>query len=363
MTMTGHVDILSILRDERLSEIQVSSPFVSVIVTNFNYARFLGSCLESIARQTYRNFKCVIVDDCSTDNSIDIVNTFIKSPLADERFTLICHSNNLGQMGAFRTGLLNAEGPFLVYVDADDLLLEDFLEAHLQAHFGHEPVAFTSSNQYQINEIGELIAGTHSDHKSKGECRYVLSKPLHNPYWVWATTSSMMFRRSVLDLVMPDEDDNYKICADNYICHFANIVGNSLLIPTIHGCYRRHGNNHFSSNEMVGGSHPTGDMELHPKDHIIRLNIFLMLCKRHELFAKILSKGGLAKRLASTSGPFEILKFRKMLPKNTFLVYLLCYALLLRLSQLVKLMGALDQKKQLAFNYGTRASILKIPGH
>ena len=362
MTMTGHFEIFSILQDERLRGVQVSPPFVSVIVTNYNYARFLGSCLESIARQTYRNFKCVIVDDCSTDNSIDIVNTFIESPLADKRFTLICHRNNMGQMGAFRTGLLNAEGPFLVYVDADDLLLEDFLEAHLQAHSGYEPVAFTSSNQYQINEIGELVAGTHSDHKSKGGYRYVLSGPLHNPYWVWATTSSMMFRRSILDLVMPDEDDNYKICADNYICHFANIVGNSLLIPTIHGCYRRHGNNHFSANEMVGGAHPTGDMERHPKDHIIRLNIFLMLCKRHELFAKILSTGGLVKRLAITAGPFELLKFRKMLPKNISLVYMLRYAFFLRLSQLFKLLEVLDLKKQLAFNYGRSTAILKIPG-
>jgi glycosyltransferase involved in cell wall biosynthesis len=66
-------------------------------------------------------------------------------------------------MAGFRTGFENSQGEFLVYVDADDLLLPDFLVAHLTAHLGAMlPVAFTSSDQYQINEVGEVIAGQHA---------------------------------------------------------------------------------------------------------------------------------------------------------------------------------------------------------
>jgi hypothetical protein len=66
------------------------------------------------------------------------------------------------------------------------------------------PVAFTSSDQYQINEVGEVIAGRHADLLARGRYRHVGPHYLFENSWLWATTSSMMFRRATLQMILPD---------------------------------------------------------------------------------------------------------------------------------------------------------------
>jgi len=351
------------LGDPRLDNVTVTQPLVTVVVTNYNYEKFIYACLESIARQTYRSFKCLVVDDCSSDSSPQIVTEFVASQLADGRFSLIRHEENLGQMGGFLTGLQHAEGPFIVYVDADDLLLEDFLAVHVDVHAGRcEPVAFTSSNQYQINGNGEVLGGTHPDLRAKGHFRYVTSRSIHEPFWVWATTSSMMFRKSVLDLLVDSESGKFRICADNYICHFANLIGGSLIIPTKLGCYRRHGRNNFSMNSMVGGCHPTGNMADHPKHHEVRFLIFFELCRKHDQLVRLLSKKRYFALIAKTIGPFETLKSYFMLPKGTPLLYLFVVSLLIRIRQMVIRFRSIMRRDIDSFDFGEDAILLKLPG-
>ena len=268
--------------------LEVRPPFVTVVVTLFNYERYVADCLRSIARQTYRNFKCIVVDDCSTDQSAAIVRRLIDEKQLDDRFSLICHDSNKGQMAGFKTGCENAQGEFLVYVDADDLLLPDFLAGHLETHLREMPAAFTSSNQYQIDEHGVVIAGQHTDLQARGRYRHVGPHYLYTNTWIWATTSSMMFRRTTLQLILPDVTEPFRICADNYLCHFANMVGGSVLIPERYGCYRRHGSNVFSKNRIVGGQHPTGDMRAHPRHEMVRKAILDHLLKYSDRFVGLL---------------------------------------------------------------------------
>lgn len=300
------------LEDIRLKPIDIRHPFVTVIVTNYNYEKYIIPCLKSIARQTYTYFKCVIVDDCSTDNSIPLIREFVASGEAAGRFSVIIHTVNGGQMEAFKTGLKYVDSVFVVLVDADDLLLEDFLITHVKTHLNSQPVAFTSSDQYQINENNELIAGTHPDHTARGKLHYISPRSIITPFWIWATTSSMMYRKTILELVIPDDTDHFRICADNYICHFANLLGGSLLIPTIHGCYRRHGLNNFSSNPLVGGVHPTGDMVKHPRHEIIRTSILRHFLMNHRSFTALLSDNLFALTLLHISTPKDLLKIKQL---------------------------------------------------
>lgn len=280
--------------DSRLEEMlrrkEIRPPFVTIVVTVYNYERYVVDCLRSIAAQTYRNFMCLVVDDCSRDRSAELVDNFIVEQTLDERFHQIRHETNCGQMAGFKTGFENSQGEFLVFVDADDLLLPDFLAIHLAAHLGALlPVAFTSSDQYQINEVGEVIAGQHADLQARGRYRHVGSHYLFENTWLWATTSSMMFRRATLHLILPDDTEPFRVCADNYICHFGNLVGGSLLIPGRHGCYRRHGSNSFSNNRIVGGQHPTGDMRKHPHHESIRQAVVKHLLTYSDRFISVLA--------------------------------------------------------------------------
>lgn len=272
-----------------LGSLGVGVPFVTVVVTVFNYERYVVDCLRSIAAQTYQDFNCIIVDDCSSDQSTAAVERFIEEQRLGERFCLIRHDINRGQMAGFKTGCEHAKGEFVVYVDADDVLLPDFLVKHLTVHLGEMPVAFTSSDQYQINEAGEVIAGRHSDLQARGRYRRVGPHYLYENSWLWATTSSMMFRRATLQLILPDVTEPFRVCADNYICHFGNLVGGSILIPERLGCYRRHGANSFSKNRIVGGQHPTGDMRTHPHHARIRQAIVDHLLNYSDRFITVLA--------------------------------------------------------------------------
>jgi glycosyltransferase involved in cell wall biosynthesis len=312
--MTGQFKFPNPLLDERLASAKIENPSVTVIVTNYNYEKYIIQCLESVARQKYRHFKCIIVDDCSTDGSTRLVGDFIKSEPAQGRFALVRREENGGQMAAFKTGLAYAEGVFIVLMDADDLLFEDFLDIHIHAHLGPAAVAFTSSNQYQISERNEIIGGIHPDLMVRSKYRYIKPLPLQEPYWFWATTSSMMFRKTILDIIMPDNPEEFRVCADNYVCHFANIIGGSMLIPSVHGCYRRHGANNFSCNPFVGGRLPTGDMDRHPKHHIVRLTIVAHILTSPERFSALLSEGNFTMTLLRLTGPVEIFRLKRKYP-------------------------------------------------
>jgi glycosyltransferase involved in cell wall biosynthesis len=99
-------------------------PLVSIIVPCFNSAAFIRDTLDSVLNQTYSNWECIVVNDGSTDNSEKIVDQYI---LKDKRFKCI-HQVNQGLSSARNTGIINANGEYLNFLDSDDLLLPQMLE-------------------------------------------------------------------------------------------------------------------------------------------------------------------------------------------------------------------------------------------
>lgn len=92
------------------------SPLVSVIIPNFNYERYIAQAIESVLAQDYKEIEIIVVDDGSTDNSIEILSEF------GSRITLIKNSN-CGASIARNFGLMSAKGELIAYLDADDFWL------------------------------------------------------------------------------------------------------------------------------------------------------------------------------------------------------------------------------------------------
>ena len=90
-----------------------SSGKVSVIIPNYNYAQFVGEAIESVLNQTYKDIEIVVVNNGSTDNSMDVLTKYSK------KIRLI-NQENLGQSGARKSGLEMATGNFIAFLDADD---------------------------------------------------------------------------------------------------------------------------------------------------------------------------------------------------------------------------------------------------
>ena len=98
---------------------------ISIIVPIYNVEEYLRECLDSIQKQTYPNFECIMINDGSTDNSKQIAEEY----LVDIRFKLINQSNQ-GLSSARNTGIkhLNADSSFVSFVDSDDYIHSTFLE-------------------------------------------------------------------------------------------------------------------------------------------------------------------------------------------------------------------------------------------
>lgn len=97
---------------------------ISIIVPCYNYGHFIADTLNSVLEQTYPDWECIIVDDGSVDNSREVVSAFISH---DNRFTYIFQENK-GLPAARNTGLRAAQGEFLQFLDADDLIEKRKLE-------------------------------------------------------------------------------------------------------------------------------------------------------------------------------------------------------------------------------------------
>ena len=257
-------------------------PRLSVVVTCFNCPDYVGDAIRSVARQSFRDFDCVIVDDASTDNSAAVVQQTLDA-LADPRFRLIRLEKNVGQTGATRRGLAATQAPFVCFLDSDDLWNEDFLERHLAAHLNEAyAVGFTACNARLIDGQGALIAGgvywfgkdrAVADRgalapidparvpqldPAAGSARWASQTPYRLytrrlVHWVWVSTSSMMFRRSLIDLVFPADDEIFRLHMDFYVVVMAQMVAGSLLIDEPLYSYRLHGRNGAADNPVLGG--------------------------------------------------------------------------------------------------------------
>ncbi len=98
---------------------------VSVIIPVYNAEKFLERCLTSLCNQTLKDIEIICVDDCSQDNSVNIVKEFMAK---DERVHLISHTENGGSSKARNTGIKHSTGEYLGFVDADDYPDLDFYE-------------------------------------------------------------------------------------------------------------------------------------------------------------------------------------------------------------------------------------------
>jgi len=109
-----------------------SQPFVSVIIPSYNAANYVREAIDSALAQTYRNIEIVVVDDGSKDDTRKILEPYI-----EKKSIVYIHQENKGLSGARNTGIKNARGAFIAFLDADDMFLPEKIEkqaGYLVAH-------------------------------------------------------------------------------------------------------------------------------------------------------------------------------------------------------------------------------------
>lgn len=101
---------------------------VSIITPVYNSAQFLSETIDSVLKQTYKNWELILIDDVSNDNSIEIIKGFIKK---DKRIKLITLKKNGGAGIARNVGLSNVNGSYVAFLDSDDVWEQEKLELQL----------------------------------------------------------------------------------------------------------------------------------------------------------------------------------------------------------------------------------------
>ena len=108
--------------------VQNIGPLISVIMPLYNCEKYILQAVESVVAQTYKNWELIIVDDCSTDTSLDLVQKYV----SDSRVKLIASSLNEGAARARTIALGKVTGSYVAYMDSDDVWLPNKLERQLK---------------------------------------------------------------------------------------------------------------------------------------------------------------------------------------------------------------------------------------
>ena len=108
-------------QDSQASVAQQTAPTLSVTVLNYNYARYLPECLDSILKQTFADFELIVINDCSTDNSLEVIEPY----LADPRVRLVNHGQNKGYIASLIEGSQISRGKYITVISADDFCVSN----------------------------------------------------------------------------------------------------------------------------------------------------------------------------------------------------------------------------------------------
>jgi len=106
-----------------------ANPLVSICIPTYNGAQYIDKCIESCLAQTYTNIEIVICDDCSTDNTLELIKVFSQK---DQRIKFYQNSSNLGLVGNWNATLINSSGEYIKWLFQDDWMelnaIEEFIE-------------------------------------------------------------------------------------------------------------------------------------------------------------------------------------------------------------------------------------------
>jgi glycosyltransferase involved in cell wall biosynthesis len=130
---------------------------ISVIIPTFNVSKFIGTAIQSVLDQTYRDFEIIVVDDCSRDDTPEIVAGF------GDKVRLLRHRENRGAAEARNTGVAEAKGSIVAFLDGDDKWMPEKLEAFADSFSRHPDVLFAFSDFSRFEwEDGSFFALSNS---------------------------------------------------------------------------------------------------------------------------------------------------------------------------------------------------------
>ncbi|WP_201555093.1 glycosyltransferase family 2 protein [Psychrobacter sp. 72-O-c] len=155
-------------------------PLISVIVPVYNVERYLDACLNSIKQQTYKKLEIIVIEDCSTDNSTQVLQAHLK----DERIKLIQHDRNRGLSAARNSGMKAVTGTYMMFVDSDDIVDSGLVEACVKTALTTKADVIT----YDFTTFKDGISDTdlpYPTHTLKAQPFKIDNQYFNSPHFAW----------------------------------------------------------------------------------------------------------------------------------------------------------------------------------
>ena len=223
-------------------------PAISIIIPMYNMEKYIGECLDSILEQTFQDYEVIVADDCSTDRSCEIVESYI--PKFENRLSLIKLESNTGAPAIPRnTAVRLSRGEYITFVDSDDAIIPSALEGLYKitqefdvdmiccpGFYQIPPEKFTTdvtkiSEYYVGRNVKEIIHETN-------DLTVRVKDFANRKYYFWPASYCHLFRR---DLILKHnlEFPNLRMGEDRIFNFYAACLAKNILFaPNVYYCYR-----------------------------------------------------------------------------------------------------------------------------
>lgn len=236
---------------KRIKSVQ-EFPLVSVIVPNYNHARFLHQRLDSIFDQSYPNFEVIILDDHSSDNSMEIIHHYVSRCNVS---CVICNDNNSGSpFLQWQKGLEAAKGDIIWIAESDDFCKNDFLCKLVATYIRNNCVfAFTRSIIVDENGVGTTITKRHLFRRDKSwQGTYFVKKYMCMGNRVPNASAVIFSRRAALNVIHNIQE--FKECGDWMFWIEMAVQGRVAVLSEPLNFFRRH--NHTNTFKLMRSGIP-----------------------------------------------------------------------------------------------------------
>jgi glycosyltransferase involved in cell wall biosynthesis len=209
-------------------------PLVSIIVTSYNYGRFLSAAVDTALNQTYRNIEVIVVDDGSTDNSREIIASY------GERILPVLKDNG-GQASAFNAGFSLSKGSIIIFLDSDDKLGPNAVDEVVK--IWHPGVSKVHYRLQWIDDQGNLLNAFIPPAGCALPSGSLRSRILTQGVYRTPPTTGNAFSRHFLEAVLPIPEEEWHLCPDAYLHARCPFYGEIAAMDMPLGYYRVHGLN------------------------------------------------------------------------------------------------------------------------
>lgn len=194
----------------------------SIIIPVYNRASYIETTLDSILKQTYKNFEVLCVDDGSQDNSLELLKNFAKK---DSRIKIIQHKENLGTHMARKTGVENASGDYILFLDCDDTFVESALE-----------ILNNNLSNTELDILGYVYRSEKSKHFPTTKDKYTFENIISEPSLCDKTYKTEVVKKAFSEMInfySVMAEDSYQSIVIKYFAKNYDCISDTLMLYNI----------------------------------------------------------------------------------------------------------------------------------